>query len=436
MKRVINNFEIIDFYSYFGNKIFYLRHNITDINILYIIDKINNSSCTISLKTPLFSNNGVSHVLEHCITNEIYEKNSEFLVNNELNIYTLIDRTNYSFISSKDNFYSRIKLFLSCIFSSSILEDKNMFYKEAWRWDLLNKTKVKGVVVNEMNRMFNSSQLLLYKCLPFCTELYGFIPGGTPSGILDLTHNELVHYYSKFYTYENSSIFIHSGEGINDFTKKMNDILSNQYKLMSHKKSIGIKNKELSILNLKVLDIGEYYERIDGTNILIIPSNDKKKIFSVNYAINKPKNIIDYLFYEFIKIQIFESKKFDIICNTKIEYPYMSFYAHIDNNTQIGTCIENLEVSLNKIIDDYCLFADFFKKNYKNYLSEYLYNIILDLHPYDFNIIDFLKIDISSQLKHENYLKNLNINYTNNKPKFLLINNKKVDINKLKKKRI
>lgn len=110
-----------------GEIIYNVRHVSSGLKLLYIKKTGDGeSSFSLNIKTPVYSNKGTSHVLEHCIGNDIL---SDPITWNYIessicnyNFYTLLDRTVFE-CRCKDKIISDFLLerTLYCVYQPSVL---------------------------------------------------------------------------------------------------------------------------------------------------------------------------------------------------------------------------------------------------------------------------------------------------------------------------
>lgn len=433
MLGIINGFEILDIIEDDVVVIYDLFHKLTSARLIYKKNKKENSKseCTINIKTPLFNNKGISHVLEHCIASSLLTVSniqSHILDINyisEYNIYTLIDRTNYGMvINDKDYLYHAIEHMCKNVFRPQSLANSKTFEREAW--GIEDGIKTNGIVINEMNRVFNDPISLLYRFIPISIGAHKYISGGIPNEILELTYDEIVEYHNYFYRTSNSFITVSGDDSVEKLTKKMNEIMNNFIDTRSYEYlSSNIKNS-----SLKNLNIGEETIIHKGEKLLVIPckfigGDTSKYIIAISYQINKPDSIIDYLIHNFIRERaMYYNKKYnkdiDIIINTKIRESYTSFITRISEINEIYDFNKYIRKLLLKIKGEYETYLEFMdlKKRDLNLLN--CFSLIPEILPYDFSLSKFCNNKKKSMIEY-NYV--ISENYLNKKDSYLLIKN-------------
>ncbi|CAM6031660.1 unnamed protein product, partial [Sphagnum compactum] len=132
-----------------------------------------------------------------------------------MNAMTGPDNTLYPFSSTNESDYRNLQsVYLDAVFRPNL---KYLdFLQEGWRLehskldDKNSELILKGVVYNEMKGAFSENsavfgQNYFNKILPDHT--YGYVSGGDPLDIPQLTHNDLLNFHQKYYHPSNARIF-------------------------------------------------------------------------------------------------------------------------------------------------------------------------------------------------------------------------------------
>ncbi len=166
---------------------------------------------------------GVFHILEHsCLDGSEHFRLKEPFVNLlktsmavDLNAMTYEDKTVYYFISTNEQDYMNLmSVYLDAVFHPLLLSDRRIFDKEAWHLEPDGKGGVciSGVVFNEMQgndnqpdyAMWLQNEKQVFPDLPFHVHN----SGGDPAAIPDLTYEQFVETYRRFYSAENAVFYL------------------------------------------------------------------------------------------------------------------------------------------------------------------------------------------------------------------------------------
>lgn len=317
-----------------GETIYTVRNNQIGLNILYIkrLEK-NIYDFSLNIKTPVYSNKGTSHIVEHCIGEDILSNPSawNYIESSacRYNFYTLLDRTVYE-CGCRDRvaFDFLLEWTLKCVYRPSVYSQSDIFYTETYR-DYMQNDRIKrkiGIVPNEMKKALEEPYSLLNRVIPYSIGISGFISGGTPKGIGKLTYDETLNYHKIYYRFCNSHLVIALNEDLDMYLKRLEGILS-QFKKC--KEEIGTKFTTETV----GLGINEKCFVNEGVNIVEVssPNLSNRYMFSVNYRIDKPTTIQKYLFYNYIRNMVYRSELKEymgsgkMIMNLGIRTPYIGF---------------------------------------------------------------------------------------------------------------
>lgn len=168
---------------------------------------------------------GVFHILEHsCLDGSEHYPLKEPFVNLlktsmavDLNAMTYDDKTIYYFISTSEQDYRNLlSVYLDAVFHPLLLTDRRIFEKEGWHLepDGDGGVSISGVVFNEMQGNENHPDYAMWmqNAKQLFPDLHArFNAGGDPAAIPDLTYEQFVDAYRRFYNTENA-IFYLSGD--------------------------------------------------------------------------------------------------------------------------------------------------------------------------------------------------------------------------------
>lgn len=380
--------------------VYEVRHALNGLKVLYIkrkdFDRSNGFS--LSIKTPVYSNKGISHVVEHCVGNDILSDPIawNYIESSVCNykFYTLLDRTVYEcFCKNKNIFDFLLERTLQCVYQPSIYDESDVFYTEACRKKINpdGSAQVNGVVFNEMRQALNGPNSLLRRIIPLSLGICDFISGGTPEGISKLTYEETLNYHKKYYQLSNSYLVIYANEDLEVYLEKIERIIS-EFCMMIRREYLEFKKEKPG------LEIGERKYVCQGLDTLEVPLQNLKNryVCSVNFLLDKPDKVQKYLLYNKFKY-IFSCKALKkyagmgkVILNTGIEYPYIGFALPLCRREDVSSfCNDLMKLFSNE--DELQLFLD------NNFLSNNEYSIevwekwIVEVFVYDMNIEKFIK---------------------------------------------
>lgn len=241
--------------AYDGEGIYYV-HDLTGMEVFHLKNKSTELCGAFTFATPSEDSKGVAHILEHTVLcgSGRYPVKDPFsqLVNSSpntfLNAMTFTDKTMYPFASPlKKDFDILFNVYADAVFNP--LLRKESFEQEGVRF--FDKG-VDGVVFNEMRGADNSEDSIVgnavYEAV-FAGTPASFNSGGDPLCIADLTYEEYLSRYRKWYSPSNCRLFLYG------------DLDAAQYM------------QELEKLYLD----GENLKRWD--NVKIIPNPEKYKIY-------------------------------------------------------------------------------------------------------------------------------------------------------------
>lgn len=249
----------------------------------------------VAYKTLPENNNGVNHILEHCICAGSPKYNDTNLFFNVLgktshtylNAVTGQDFTMYVASSLFENQLLKfVDMFMSCTLDPVFLQDKRVFYREACRFELEDRKapiNINGTVFNEMTNCYTKGNR--YEYLELMNSIIKghnyYDAGGNPEFIPDVKFEHVVETWKEYYHPSNSAIFLYGDIDVNMFL----DFLDKNFLSHYDKKDIkqnenrlevcdGPINKEIYYpssqenINRDICDIFTlYYREIDKKNI-------------------------------------------------------------------------------------------------------------------------------------------------------------------------
>lgn len=210
------------------------EHKKTKAKVFVMENADDNRLFSIGFRTPPSDSTGVCHIIEHCVLNgsKKYKTKEPFMdmvkssLQTFLNAMTFSDKTVYPVASRNlKDFENLMDLYLDAVFNPAVLEKKEIFLQEGWRYHLENeKITYKGVVYNEMKGAMSSAEDQIYSQIYkhlYPDTIYSHNSGGDPYEIPNLSYKNFVSYYEKHYHPSNSYIFLY---GDIDFEKYLSYI--------------------------------------------------------------------------------------------------------------------------------------------------------------------------------------------------------------------
>ena len=190
-----------------------------------------NKTFSIAFKTIPEDDTGVFHIIEHSVLcgSEKFPVKEPFVellkssLNTFLNAMTFDDKTMYPVASKNEkDFLNLVEVYLDAVFAPKILTKPEIFYQEGWHYELTDKDAeptYKGVVFNEMKGAYSAADQLVYRYMPKLlapNTCYSNNSGGDPEAIPNLTYEQFIASYKRYYHPSNSYIFL---DGIMDLSK-------------------------------------------------------------------------------------------------------------------------------------------------------------------------------------------------------------------------
>lgn len=197
-----------------------LIHVKTGAQLVWMDNKQDNKLFCVGFKTLPEDSTGVFHILEHSVlcgsakypVREPFVELLKSSMNTFLNAMTFPDKTIYPVSSRNDqDFLNLTSVYLDAVFAPRILTDPNIFYQEGWHAEILEEPCFKGVVFNEMKGAMADvddriEQGMLNLMLP--DTCYRHNSGGDPAHIPELTYEQFVDTYRRFYHPCNARFFL------------------------------------------------------------------------------------------------------------------------------------------------------------------------------------------------------------------------------------
>lgn len=238
--QVISGFrtEEIGYLDIINAKTVLFEHEKTGAKLYYIQSKDIDRSFEIAFRTPAVDNSGVNHVIEHIAISgsEKYPmKDVLFTIANQtystfINAFTSGTCTYYPVSSmSEDQLLKLTDVYLDCVYHPSVYTDKNIFLREAWRYEMEDADSplvINGIVYNEMKgSLDNISTAAYYNVLDalFPNSIQANISGGDPDKIKDLTYEQLIKTHQTYYHPSNSLMILYGDLDYTRFLKMIDE---------------------------------------------------------------------------------------------------------------------------------------------------------------------------------------------------------------------
>ena len=222
---VICGFELLkkEHVAAYDADCYIMSHTITGTELLYMDRPDENKTFCISFKTLPEDNTGVFHILEHSVLNgsrkyPVKEPFVSLLQNSMqtfLNAMTYSDKTIFPVSSrNEQDLFNLMSVYLDGVFHPMIYERPEIFMQEGWHYEFApdnGQPYYNGVVFSEMKGEFADVEQVIDAetlRLLFPDNCYGFISGGHPEEITDLTYEKFLETHKRFYHPGNAKIIL------------------------------------------------------------------------------------------------------------------------------------------------------------------------------------------------------------------------------------
>ena len=197
-----------------------MSHDKTGAELCWLDNGEQNKLFSVAFKTLPEDSTGVFHILEHSVLcgSEKYPVKEPFVellkssMNTFLNAMTYPDKTVYPISSrNEQDFLNLTSVYLDAVFAPKILENPNIFYQEGIHIEYDENPVYKGVVFNEMKGAMSGVDDRIEQGineLLFPDNCYRFNSGGDPAVIPELTYEQFVETYKRFYHPSNARFFL------------------------------------------------------------------------------------------------------------------------------------------------------------------------------------------------------------------------------------
>jgi Zn-dependent M16 (insulinase) family peptidase len=214
-----------------------LVHLVTGCEVIHLYNKDRERLFSFIFRTPPEDNAGVPHIIEHAVLcgSRCFPLKDPFVLllkgsmKTFLNAFTAPDCTMYVGSSTiEQDFFNLMLVYGDAVFSPLLKEE--VFMQEGHHCEFNNdgreNLKIVGVVYNEMKGSYSDPESIVYdySCRSlFSDNVYRYEAGGDPEHIPDLTFDQFLRYYKKYYHPSNCKIFLYgdiSTEKVSGFVHK------------------------------------------------------------------------------------------------------------------------------------------------------------------------------------------------------------------------
>lgn len=222
----------------FSSTLLWYEHERTGAELVWIKNSDEFKTFSICFKTEPYDDTGSAHIVEHALVTSSRKYSSNNVILDmyyrstcaDMNAYTAPDHTWFP-LSSRDSkdFANLTDLYLDMIIFPRIGEDESLFRREGWHYDIMDKSdpiNYVGIVYNEMRGyMSNPEEKLENAALKalYPDTGYAFNSGGDPEAIPDLSYEEFLAFYHKFYHPSNMLLYFYGDVDIEYFMKKIDE---------------------------------------------------------------------------------------------------------------------------------------------------------------------------------------------------------------------
>ncbi len=203
-------------------KLVEMTHDKTGASLVWMDNGELNKLFCVGFKTLPEDSTGVFHILEHSVLcgSDKYPVREPFVelikssMNTFLNAMTFSDKTIYPVASrNEQDFMNLTEVYLDAVFAPAILKNPNIFYQEGHHTEIAEDgtPSYKGVVFNEMKGAMSDVNELIYQkmlAMLFPDNCYGFNSGGDPTVIPQLTYEQFISMYKRYYHPSNARIWL------------------------------------------------------------------------------------------------------------------------------------------------------------------------------------------------------------------------------------
>lgn len=213
-------------------------HQKTGAELIWSKRNDNNKTFSVAFETLPENDTGVFHILEHSVLcgSEKYPVKEPFVelmkssLNTFLNAITFPDKTMYPVSSRNDaDFRNLASVYLDAVFKPAIYHNESIFMQEGWRLETNpenGEAQYIGVVFNEMKGALSSVDEVIEtetNRMLFPDNCYGYVSGGDPKSIPNLTYQEFINNHRRFYHPSNARFFLDGNVQLETMLQDIND---------------------------------------------------------------------------------------------------------------------------------------------------------------------------------------------------------------------
>ncbi len=218
-----------------------MSHAKTGAQLCWVDNGESNKLFSIAFKTLPEDSTGVFHILEHSVlcgsdkfpVKEPFVELLKSSMNTFLNAMTFPDKTMYPVSSRNDqDFMNLTEVYLDAVFAPAIVHNPNIFYQEGWHVEMDGPDATptyKGVVFNEMKGAMSSVDEVIMEgvlAAVYPDTCYGYNSGGDPRVIPELTYEQYMNMYRRYYHPSNSRIWLDGAVPLDRVLTMINEYLS------------------------------------------------------------------------------------------------------------------------------------------------------------------------------------------------------------------
>jgi len=222
------------------------EHEETGAQVLYLKNDDPNKAFSIGFKTPPYSDNGITHILEHSVLNgsKKYPSKEPFVelikgsMNTFVNAMTFSDKTLYPVASTNQKDFKHLMgVYLDAVFQPLFVDNPQILAQEGWHYHLEEADDdliYKGVVYNEMKGAFAEPDRQLNQQLTaqlYPNSFYRHESGGDPAAIPGLTQEKFIEYHQKHYHPSNSFTVLYGDLNLEEAFTDLEEYFAGKVKL-------------------------------------------------------------------------------------------------------------------------------------------------------------------------------------------------------------
>ena len=217
-----------------------MQYDKNKADLVWLDRKDDNKTFAIGFKTIPQDHTGVFHILEHSVLcgSDKYPLKEPFVdllkcsLQTFLNAMTYPDKTVYPLSSRNDqDFLNLMDVYLDATLHPVIVHDPHAFRQEGWHYELDSpdgELRRNGVVYNEMKGAYaTGDSVLMFELNKALApdNCYSMESGGHPDHIPELTYENYLASYKRFYHPSNSRIFLDGSVDIDAALEKIDSFL-------------------------------------------------------------------------------------------------------------------------------------------------------------------------------------------------------------------